>query len=313
MIIGMLEVNLSAVDLNLLPALEALLRRRNVTQAAGDVGLSQPAMSRALGRLRAVLGDPLLVRTGAGFVLTPRAAALVPRLAGVMAEVKGLFREPGFDPSAERRLFRVAATDTHTVLLAPAIMARLAQEAPGVDVSMEPYSPDMARRMERGDLDLAFAVANAPLPPGAMSEPLSRDRLAVVMRRGHPAARRAFTTADYGVFDHVGIAILGDGQSELDAWLAGEGVRRRMALVTPHFMAALAVVAATDLVTTLSRAFAQRFASEFDLILNEPPFAQGDLQMTLVWSHLRAADPVLTWFRGLVRDVALEAAGQGAA
>jgi DNA-binding transcriptional LysR family regulator len=230
-----------------------------------------------------------------------------------MAEVKGLFREPGFDPSAERRLFRVAATDTHTVLLAPAIMARLAQEAPGVDVSMEPYSPDMARRMERGDLDLAFAVANAPLPPGAMSEPLSRDRLAVVMRRGHPAARRAFTTADYGVFDHVGIAILGDGQSELDAWLAGEGVRRRMALVTPHFMAALAVVAATDLVTTLSRAFAQRFASEFDLILNEPPFAQGDLQMTLVWSHLRAADPVLTWFRGLVRDVALEAAGQGAA
>ena len=308
MISGMREVNLAGLDLNLLPALEALLRRRNVTQAAADVGLSQPAMSRALARLRQVLGDPLLVRSGAGFVLSPRSQGLAPRLAAAMEDVKGLFREPEFDPSAERRLFRVAATDTHTILLAPAIMARLAREAPGVDLRMEAYGADLLRKMESGELDLAFAVANTPLPPGALSEPLSADRLAVVVRRGHPAARRRFSAADYAAFDHVGISILGDGQSELDTWLAAQGVRRRMALVTPHFTAALATVAATDLVTTLSRAFAQRFAPMFDLVLLEPPFLDVQLQMTLVWSHVRATDPALAWFRGVVRAAALEAA-----
>lgn len=311
MIFNMREVNLSSLDLNLLPALEALLRRRNVTQAAADVGLSQPAMSRALGRLRDVLDDPLLVRASTGYVLSPRAQALAPSLALALDEVKGLFRGPAFDAAAERRVFRMAATDTHTILLAPPIMARLAREAPGVDLRMESYGPDIVTKMERGDLDLAFALADTPLPPGAASEPLFQDQLALVLRRGHPAARRNWTAADYAAYDHVGIAIFGDGQSELDAWLAAEGVRRRMALVTPHFMAALAAVARTDLVTTVSRAFAERFAPMFDLVLLEPPFVDTRMLTTLVWSLIRTADPGLAWFRGLVRETVMETMSPG--
>jgi len=300
------EVNLSGVDLNLLPALEALLRRRNVTHAAADVGLSQPAMSRALARLRAVLDDPLLVRSGGGLALTPRAQDLAPRLAAALGEVKGLFLEPAFDPSAVRRAVRIAATDTQTILLAPAIMARLAREAPGIDLRMEPHGPTMVARMEGGELDLAFAVANTPLPPGAMSEPVAGDDLAVVVRRGHPAANRPWTFADYAAFDHVGVAILGDGQSDLDTLLAAQGVRRRIALVTPHFMAALAVVAQTDLATTMSRVFAARFAETFGLVLKPPPFDETHMRLTLVWSHVRAADPLLAWLRGVIREVAAE-------
>jgi DNA-binding transcriptional LysR family regulator len=188
--------------------------------------------------------------------------------------------------------------------LAPRIMARLSREAPGVNLRMEPYGPDLMACMENGALDLAFALATTPLPSGAMSEPLANDRLTLVMRRGHPAAQRPWTTADYGSFDHVGVSLLGDGRSELDTLLAAAGVSRRIALITPHFSAALATVATTDMVTTISEAFARRFDKTFGLVLKEPPFAHSGLSMTLVWSHVRVHDAMLAWFRNLVREEA---------
>eukprot|EP01037_Dinobryon_pediforme_P016199 gene16199-16376_t len=283
----MREVNLSGVDLNLLPVLDALLRRRNVTRAAEDVGLSQPAMSRALSRLRDVLGDPLLVRGRGGLVLTPRAQALAPKLEESLASLKGLYVTPEFDPQAVRRTVRLAATDAYTVLLAPVVQRRLEREAPGVTVKVESVGPEIVAQVENGHIDLTFGVANLPLPPGARSETLGRDRLAVVMRRGHPTANRAFRLEDYAAFDHVGVTMLGDGQSDLDAVLAAHGIARRMALTTPHFTAALAAVARTDLVTTLSRAFTQPFATHFDLRLTDPPFEQTELELTMIWNGMR--------------------------
>lgn len=300
----MREVNLAGLDLNLLPPLEALLRHRNVTRAALDVGLSQPAMSRALARLRDLTGDPLLVRTRGSFVLTSKAERLAAQLAPALDRVKGVFREQSFDPAAAKRIIRIAGVDTQTVLYAPALMARLAREAPGIDVRFEPHGGNMAERMEQGTLDFAFALSTSQLPPGAMSEPVARDRLALVMRAKHPRAKKRWRVADYAAVDHVGVAIFGDGQSELDAVLASHGVKRRIALVTPHFIGALAAVAGTDLVTTLSRTFADRFARAFNLILRDPPFAETHLTVTLVWSHVRASDPLLTWLRAVIRDVA---------
>jgi len=303
----MREVNLAGVDLNLLPALEALLKRRNVSHAADDVGLSQPAMSRALARLRDVLGDALLVRVpGGGYALTPRAEALSSQLIVTLDHVKAVFREPSFDPARVERTIRIAGIDTHTILLAPALMARLGQEAPGIDIRFENYGPDLIERVETGRLDLAFATATTPLPPGARSESYAHDKLVLVLRQGHPMAKRKWTIEDYGKVSHVGISIMGDSGSELDAQLAKVGVHRRMALVTPHFIAALAAVSKTDMATTLSRVFATRFADEFGLVLKEPPLPNVDLELTVVWSHLRAADPVLAWVRGVMRDVAKE-------
>jgi DNA-binding transcriptional LysR family regulator len=304
MIVTMRKVNLAGVDLNLVPALEALLRRRNVTQAAADVGLSQPAMSRALARLRDLQGDPLMVRSGAGYVLTPRADALRPLLASAVRDLRRLFEHDAFDPAAERRVVTLAASDVQTVLLVPAIMARLAREAPGVRLVVEPYRADIAARIADGAVDFAFALTSTPLPPGVVSELVAEDRLALVMRRGHPAAGRRWTVADYGVVGHVGVALVGDGQSDLDASLAAAGVARRIEVVTPHFMAALAIVAASDLVTTISAALAGRFAEAFGLVLLAPPFADIALHSTLVCSAVRATDPFLVWFRGLVREVA---------
>src|SRR5262245_22230529 len=136
----MRDVHLASVDLNLLPALEALLKRRNVSEAAKDVGLSQPAMSRALARLREVLGDRLLVRVPGGHTLTPRAKARAGQLITTLDHVKAVFREPSFDPARVQRTIRIAGADTHTILLAPALMKRLAKEAPGIDIRIENYS-----------------------------------------------------------------------------------------------------------------------------------------------------------------------------
>ena len=299
------QENMAGLDLNLVPALEALLRRRNVTGAAADVGLSQPAMSRALARLRDLQDDPLLVRTRTGYVLTPRAQAIQPQLASAIGHLREVFRQQAFDPGAERRTLRLAAADTQTVLLLPGVMARLAAEAPGVDVRAESYTSDISDRLDSGALDVAFALSNTPLPPGAYSEVVGEDRLALVMRHGHPAAGHAWSIADYGSWQHVGVTLLGDGRSEIDALLAASGVTRRIALLTPHFMAALAAVASTDLVTTVSATLARRFAPVFGLVLQTPPFGETRLQMTLVCSHVRAADPFLGWFRTVVREVAL--------
>lgn len=300
----MREVHLPALDLNLLPALDALLKRRNITEAARDVGLSQPAMSRALGRLRDVLGDPLLVRGAGGYTLTPRGEALAAQMIATLDHVKAVFREPGFDPARTERTIRIAGIDTHTILLAPALMARLAQEAPGIDVRFVGYGQDLVERMETGQIDLAFAQSTTPLPPGARSETYAKDRLALVMRKDHPMAKRKWTVQDYGRVNHVGISIFGDAGSELDAQLAKTGVKRRMALITPHFIAALAAVSETDMVTTISRVFARRFVDAFGLIMKEPPLPNLDLDLTVVWSHVRAADPVLAWVRTLICEIA---------
>ena len=312
MIVVMREVNIAGLDLNLVPALDALLRRRSVTRAAADVGLSQPAMSRALARLRDLQGAPRLVRTRSGYVLTPRAQAIQPLLASAVRQLRDVFQQQAFDPGRERRTLRLAASDAQTVLLVPGIMARLAEEAPGVDLRVEAYGPDLLGRLTDGAVDLAFALSSTPLPPGISSEIAGEDHLALVMRRGHPAADRAWSVADYGSHLHVGVALLGDGRSEIDALLAAEGVSRRIALVTPHFMAALAAVAATDMVTTVSAALACRFAAVLGLVLRDPPFAQTRLQTTLVCSHVRSADPFLAWFRSVVREVALVATARPA-
>lgn len=301
----MREVNLAALDLNLLPALEALLKRRNVSQAAQDVGLSQPAMSRALARLREVLGDVLLVRApGGGYVLSARAEALSAKLPGMLDAVKEVFREPVFDPAKVERTIRIAGLDMHSILLAPTLMKRLAREAPGISIRIEGYGPDLVQRMETGRIDLAFATSTAPLPPGTRSLAIANDRLALVMRRDHPLAKRKWTIADYGRVDHVAISILGDPGSELDAQLAKAGVQRRIALVTPHFIAALAAVGGTDMVTTVSHVFARRFAEAFGLILKAPPLPVLDLDLTLVWTSVRDSDPVLAWVRRAIGEAA---------
>jgi len=299
----MRDLNLRSVDLNLLPALDALLRRRHVTRAAEEVGLSQPAMSHMLGRLRDALGDDLLVRGASGLALTSRAEELMPRVAAALSAVRAIYRPAAFDVSKVRRVMHVVGCDLHSILFGPDLMTRVRSEAPGIELSIENYTRNIFKRLEDGSVDLVFADAETPLPPGAVSTVIGEDRYALVMREKHPAASKTWTIADYAKWDSVVVSIFGDGQSDVDARLAKAGVVRRIGMSTPHFMAALATVSKTDMVANTSHMFALRYAKTHRLIVKETPFPEIRFTSTIIGSASRMNDPVIRWFCALVKEI----------
>jgi len=299
----MRDLNLASVDLNLLPALEALLRRRHVTRAAEDVGLSQPAMSHVLARLRHVLGDALLVRGPSGFALTARAEEIAPRVSAILNAASAIYRPPPFEPAKVRRVLHVAGCDFHSILFAPNLMNRMRAEAPGIELAIENYTRDVFKRLQDGAVDLVFFNAETPLPPGAVSTVIGEDRYALVMREKHPAAAKRWTLADYAKWDSVVVSLIGDGRSDVDAWLAKAGVTRRIGLSTPHFMGCLAIVAATDMITTTSHLFATRHAKAYRLVVRKPPLPEVRFTNTIISSAVRMNDPVIRWFCARVQEV----------
>jgi DNA-binding transcriptional LysR family regulator len=301
--ITMQNSNLSSVDLALLPALDALLRRRHVTRAAEDVGLSQPAMSHVLARLRHALGDDLLVRGPSGLVLTARAEEMAPQVTAILDAAKAIYRPPPFEPSKVRRTLHLVGCDWHSVLFAPDLMKRIREQAPGIELSIESYTQDTFKRLAEGAVDLVFFNTQTPLPPGAASTIVGEDRYALVMRNGHPAARKKWTLADYAKWDNVVVSLTGDGMSDIDARLAKAGITRRVGLSTPHFMGCLATVSATDMIATTSLLFAARHAATFGLVVREPPFPDDRFINTLIGSASRTNDPVIRWFCALFKDV----------
>jgi len=173
-----------------------------------------------------------------------------------------------------------------------------------------PFTGDIVRRVQSGDIDMTFSLAHYQLPAGARSMALHNDRLAVAMRRGHPAAARGrLSLADYAALTHVTVSIFGDAQTETDTELAAAGLERRIACTTPHFAAALTAVAQTDMVTMVSRAFARRFAPLLDLVLLDPPIRNTALPVTLVWGAIRDDDRLLAWVRQIFLEVAAGATG----
>lgn len=303
----MLEKHLRAIDLNLLPVLDALLRHRNATRAGAEVGLSQPAMSRALGRLRHLLDDPLLVRGPGGSMLSPRAEALRQPLAVLLAEIRALLVDPPFDPAAEARTLRLAMTDAQAELLLAPLVQRVTAAAPGVVIEWVPIGPGLPERMVAGEVDLTLALDTTPLPRGAASEPLTTDMLAVVARRGHPCGDE-WAIGDYARWPSVIVSLIGDRTSDIDAELAAAGVERPVAAIVPSFRAAAEIVALSDAVTTISRAFAARVAAPLDLRLMAPPLANTRLGVVMVWAHYRSSDPLLGWLRGVLAGVAADQA-----
>lgn len=297
------QVNLRGVDLNLLVLLDLLIEHRSVTAAATAANMSQPAMSRALGRLRALLRDPLLARGSQGLVPTPAALALQPSLKRLLGEAAELVARRPFDPASWRGQVGIAATDHQTILLLPRLMRRVAQEAPLLDLKVVPSLATMLDELRDGRLGLSFGIAEQPLPPGLRMTPLYRDSFVTVLRQGHPALR------DWGLdrllaLEHVLVTVLGDGRGALDEALHARGLARRVALRLPHFYAALAVVAATDLVVTLPRSIALRHAGPLGLVALEPPVPLAPFTPTLIWPEVLDADPGIAWLRRIVVEEA---------
>ncbi len=301
----MREVNIRGLDLNLLGLLDLLIEHRSVTRAAEAAHLSQPAMSRALGRLRLMFDDPLLVRGSSGLVLTPRATGLQIQLREILRDVTGLVRQEQFDPAHWAGRITIAATDHQTILLLPALMARLTREAPLLDVAVVPFVASLLPGIQDGHIDLSFSVAGEVLPRGILSEPLYKDEFVTLLRRGHPAAD-SWTLETFVALDHVLVTILGQGRGVIDDELEQLGLSRRVRLTLPHFYAAMAVVAQSHLVVTLPRSLASRYIDSFGLVALPPPVTRPPFTVVAIWPEALDAQPANTWLRRVVREEAVD-------
>lgn len=306
----MQQINLAAVDLNLLVVLDALLAERSVTRAALRLRLTQPAVSHALGRLRSLLRDPLLVRGPAGMVPTPLALALAPRLVAVLREL-GCLLAPAraFDPASSTRSFTLGMSDYAASVVLPALARRLADGAPNVTlVARDTNHGEGLALLDAGTAELV--VGNFPEPPKRVaSEALFQEGFACALRAGHPALAGSFDLDAYLGCAHLNVSLRGEPTGYVDRVLARHRLRRRLTLVAGHFLMAPALVAATDLVATEPERVLLPAAARLGLELRPVPFAVPAFAVVQMWPHRLDADAGHAWLRDQVRAACLPDAG----
>ncbi|MDA0267689.1 MAG: LysR family transcriptional regulator [Cyanobacteria bacterium] len=296
-------------DLSLLIALDALLQESSVTRAAQRVGLSTPAMSHALARIRDRLGDPLLVRAGQGMVLTTRAQTLKPRVHSLVAQAEQLFTlGDTFSPETVDREFVINVTDYVHFVMGRALDRMARQQAPQLRLRFVPTTIDDAEMLRQGNTDLAIGVYDE-LPPELMTQTLLTDRHVCVLRKGHALAGQRMTLKRFVGLDHVQVAPRGQPGGYMDDLLRGRGLERRVLRAVPSFQVAAALVADSDYVLTLSRRVAIMLATSLELAIVEPPFKLEPYAVNLVWHPRVDADPAHRWLRGLWIAAAAEATG----
>src|SRR6202158_1014683 len=231
-------MNWGAFDLNLLIVFDAVMQERNVTRAGSRIGLSQPAMSHALNRLRYMLKDELFVRTPEGMVPTSRAEMLAQPLRNALSEMQLALEPAAFDPAASDRRFALAVNNYAAVVLAPPVGAAVSAAAPNVHLDSRPSGTlDIVDRLDRGDLDLTLGSMDSA-GERFVTAPLLEDPFVMVMRRGHPASRGKLSAAAFAALPHLEISSSREDTGFIDRWLAERGLVRRIALRVPYLSAA---------------------------------------------------------------------------
>ena len=296
-------MNLAAIDLNLLVALDALIKEAHVGRAARKVGLSQPAASHALNRLRALLGDPLLVRVGTRMELTSRAAGLRESLGEALERVQTLLIPDSFEPKASSRDFSLMMHDHVAHLIVPRLVSRVHSDAPGVRLNILPWQNPASMKQERlRSIDLLISCSGDEIS-GFQCETLFTDTEVTVVRKGHPTAPRMRNLQTFLESGHVAVVGRGLREDPVDAWLREEGLRRRVVLRVPSYFEALQAVAQTDLGAFVPKRLAQSLARSLSLALVQPPIDPGQYQEHLYHPRRLAQDPASTWLRKLILEI----------
>jgi DNA-binding transcriptional LysR family regulator len=302
------SMNLNSLDLNLLVALDALLKEASVSRAATRIGLSQPATSHALQRLRDVIGDPLLVRTGARMELTPRAQGLRGPLAQTLDQVRGLFTPDEFDASRSERQFRLMMPDLAVELLMPPLMEKVTKQAAGVTIDVVPWRGSAIFTAEFArTIDLVISIGDAF--KGFHRQRLYTDSDALAVRRGHPAGARLKTRDAFLAARHVAVVIRGQNEDLIDTWLHSKGIERRIALVVPGYIEALHVAARTDLVAFVPRRLIAALTRQLSLQTITPPFDPGIDEQHMFYPTRAQFDPGSIWLRQLMLETGRELDG----
>jgi DNA-binding transcriptional LysR family regulator len=293
-----------AVDLNLLVAFAELLQGPSLTAAAARLGITQPAMSRTLARLRRTFGDPLFVRTASGLRATPRATALEPLLGEVLAGAETLIAGPErFDPRTAQRTFVISTADYGESVLLPTLLRRLTQQAPGVRLRLAVMPLPLEVALERGDLDLAWSP-RVQTPRAVVWARLFDETFAFVVRRGHPVLKQGpFTLERFLSLRHLAIAPAGrSGSNPLDDLLARLGKKRDVVATVPSFLVVPSLLLSSDVGVTLPRRLIEASAARYGLVSLPLPFTSPGFSLHQAWHERMRRDPGHAWLRQLVAE-----------
>jgi DNA-binding transcriptional LysR family regulator len=294
-------------DLNLLVALDVLLAEGNVARAARRLGLSASAMSRTLARLREVTGDPLLVRAGRGLVPTPRALELRARTGPLVEEAKAVLSPAApLDLGKLARTFTLRTSDGFVENFGPALVARVAAEAPGVRLRFVPKPDKDSAPLRDGSVDLETGVVGDAASPELRTRILFEDRFIGVVRAGHALGQGEMTPARYAAAAHVLVTRRGRERNAVDEALDRLGLVRRIAATVGGFAAALALARGTELVATVPERHTRRLREGlhgFDL-----PFALPGIAVSMLWHPRMDADQAHRWLRGLLLELSAASA-----
>jgi DNA-binding transcriptional LysR family regulator len=301
----MQEIDLRKFDLNLLVVFDALMREQHVGRAGERLGLTQPAVSHALGRLRHLVDDPLFVKHAKGMRPTPRADALADRIAPALRVLQtSLKREEGFDPLEVARTIVIGASDYVDLALVPALMARLGDVAPGFDIRLRPTDREtVLQSLRRQEIDVAIGpLASAP---DAMDvTPLFTERLVMIARHGHPALKGSLTLDEFTALSHLLVSPRGDAFGSVDNALRELGRSRRIAITVPHFLAAPFIVGATDLVAVVAERVALRVGEAAGVSMRQLPIAVPAWTVGLGRLKATRPDPAIDWLVGQISEIA---------
>jgi DNA-binding transcriptional LysR family regulator len=305
------------IDLNLLEYLDILLRERNVTRAASHLGLSQPAMSNGLGRLRTLFDDPLLVRTSDGMTPTERALELQPVIREVLARVdKAVQPRAAFEAATAERFFRIMATDYAESTIFPPILQRLREAAPGVTLDIMTPSDVSFLDVEQGRVDMVINRFDS-IPQSFHQKTIWEDDFACLFSVDNPI-RHNFTLESYLQAQHVWVSKTGMGVGVgmdpddvqrlgwVDEALNRIGKQRRISVFTRHYQAAMLMAEQNDLIATVPAKAAKLQAHNPRVVVEKPPFEIPPIELKMAWSPLLQNNPSHQWMRRLIVEVARE-------
>lgn len=304
--------NLTAIDLNLLVALDALLTEQGVTRAAKRLGLKQSAMSSNLGRIRRLLDDEILTRSGDGMHLTPRAMALVGPVRTALRQIQCIVnRGEEFDPGVAERTFGIALPGSMEALLGPRLLSLVASEAPNVRIVLQ--SLDYGQVLSNIDAD-RIDIAVGVFDSGQMHHkvrPLYRDGYLCLFNETLLKVRAPLSLDDYLRYPHVMTTLTGTGPGVVDEALTRIGRQRKLLATTPRFATVPFLVQASPVLTTMVAALATRFADMMDLATSPVPVELHDFTVSMLWHSSYDHDPAHRWLRDLLLRASRRPAGQG--
>jgi DNA-binding transcriptional LysR family regulator len=300
-------MNVSTLDMNLFVVLHAVLEERSATRAAKRLNVTQSAVSNALARLRVVLGDPLVVRSGRGLVATPRAEELAPIIAqaiGALEEALALRRS--FVPEESTRVFTIAAADNHQTSEAPRIAAAFARKLPRAElrwVSIDVLAAGDG--LASGEIDVVFAPTSS-LSDRDLDEHVFDERACLVVRRDHPRVRGKITPKLFGELTHIDVEVVlgrkGVGHRVAERHWKSAGLSRKVAITVPYFMTAAMIASRTDCVAALPSRAAEVLCRILPIKIAPASFSLPSMGISLMWHERTDADAGARCFRRLIMD-----------